>query len=357
MKKTSKSLLIIIVFFIGVISTILVYKHYPDNEKEVIENINISMTNTINKSIEKVYDATVVIETLSNGKLANTGTGFVYKKDDKYGYVMTNAHVVSDKAKIEVTNNNNEKVEATYLGGDQFVDIAILKVPLKSVMAVAEIGESVNTVLGDTVFTVGAPMGIEYQGTVTKGILSGNKREVEVSLTGGGKYVMELLQTDAAINPGNSGGPLANINGEVIGVNSMKFVERSIEGMGFAIPIEIAMNAAEYLENGKTIERPLFGAMITDVNDVMTKYQYNIQLDEIVTKGALIIQVEKDSPAGEAKFEKGDVVIKINDTEIKSSAKFRTVLYSHKVGDEINVTYIRGSKEHTVKVKLNKEFK
>lgn len=354
-KQNNKILLIIIAFFVGVISTIVIYKYYPGAEKEVLENVTITSNETINKSIEQVYDSVVVIQTFNNNQLLNTGTGFVYKKDESFGYIITNDHVVDKTKTVKVTNNNNLTVEATVLGGDQYVDIAVLKVPVSSVMKVAKIGDSLKTVIGDTVFTVGSPMGIEYQGTVTKGILSGTKREVEVSLSGGGKFMMELLQTDAAINPGNSGGPLVNIMGEVIGVNSMKFVQQSIEGMGFAIPIEMVTSAVTFLEQGKAIERPVFGATVTDVNDIFTMRQYNINIPNNINEGAVIIEVEQDYPAGKSGFKVGDIVLKIDDQKVTSTAKFRTILYSHKVGETIKITYNRNGEEKTTDVKLDKK--
>lgn len=244
---------VILSFFLGVIGTYLVIKNNPITVQDVVKTINevkITESDTIQPAIEKIYDAVVLVESYKGNALIGTGTGFVYKKDDKNGYIITNHHVIENASSVKVISTNGKTSEVKILGSDIYADIAVLSIDAKDVLKVAEIGESTKLKLGDTLFTVGSPLGSEYMGTVTKGILSGKDRTVSVNLANG-KFMMEVLQTDAAINPGNSGGPLVNINGEVIGVNSLKLVEDEIEGMGFAIPIEIAMSAAETLEKVK----------------------------------------------------------------------------------------------------------
>ena len=210
--------------------------------------IKLNETNSISNSVNKIYDAVVVVETYNkDDELASTGTGFVYKKADNKAYIMTNNHVIKDSEKVKVLFTNGDELETTIVGSDTYSDIAVLTVKDSEKIVSAATGSSINSNIGDTVFTVGSPEGSDYAGTVTKGILSAKDRLVEVALSNTqiSDYYMKVLQTDAAINPGNSGGPLCNTNGEVIGITNLKLVDNYVEGMGFAIPIEDAIQFAK----------------------------------------------------------------------------------------------------------------
>lgn len=316
-----------------------------------ISEVSITESNTISSSIDKIYKATVLIESYQKGKVASSGSGFIYKEDDKYGYVLTNNHVVESSSNVKVVNIDGGEVDAVVLGTDVYMDIAVLQIPKDAILQVATIGDSGNSKLGDTVFTVGSPEGKEYMGTVTKGILSGKDREVTVQLSNG-NYIMSVLQTDAAINPGNSGGPLVNINGEVIGINSLKLVQNEIEGMGFSLPIEEVMLYVDRLEAGQKIERPTIGLELFDAsNDYMLRY-YQIKLSDDVTEGALIYRVVDNSAASKAGLKSGDVITAVDGTKVSDVTHFRYLLYKHSIGDTIKVTYIRDGKENTMDVKL-----
>ena len=164
---------------------------------------------------------------------------------------------------------------------------------------------------------------------------------------------MEVLQVDAALNPGNSGGPLVNINGEVIGINSMKLVESKIEGMGFAIPIELVKSISEKLEKGEKIERPLLGVSMLDIDNQYLLYKNGITIDSSIENGVVVVEVVKNSPAGKASLKKGDVLLAINDDEVTNIAYFRAILYKYSVGDTITIKYLRDNKVREVKVKLD----
>lgn len=348
-------LLFVLTFFAGSYVTYLVLNNNTIitsyKEKVIIDEKGIS------QSVNKIYDAVVLIESYKGTQVVSTGTGFVYKKDDKVGYIITNEHVISNASKIMVTFYNGTEVEATLLGGDIFADIAVISVDVKHVVKVAEIGSSETVLLGETVFTVGTPIANEYMGTVTRGIISGKNRMVSVSVGGGSDdWIMKVLQTDAAINPGNSGGPLVNINGEVIGVNSLKFVKQEIEGMGFAIPIETAMVHIEKLEKGIKIQRPLLGVQFIDVNNTWELYRAGITLDENIKYGAVIAAVINDTPAVAGGFKKGDVILKIGDTQLKNQAYLRYCLYKYNIGDTIKITYQRGKEIKTANIKLDKVY-
>lgn len=347
---------------IGVAGTVVTIHYFPiENSKiskteKTEKTVSITETNSIKEAVNKVYNSVVVIESYQNGRQTGTGSGFVYKEDKNQGYIITNHHVIEGATEVKVVNMDGQSVDAKVLGGDEYADIAVLSIDASGVMSVAQIGDSSQLELGDTLFTVGTPVGDAYRGTVTKGILSGKERTVSVSLSSGnGSYVMSVLQTDAAINPGNSGGPLVNINGEVIGVNSMKLVEDEIEGMGFAIPIELAMASVEKLEKGEVIERPVLGVGLLDVDNTYALYVNRITLHKDVKFGAVIAQVENGSVAEKGGLKVGDVIVAIDGKKIEDVAHFRYNLYKYSIGDEVKVTYNRNGKENEVTLSLTQK--
>lgn len=316
--------------------------------------------NSIADAVDKIYDATVTVTTYKDNTAVSTGTGFVYKVDGSTAYIMTNNHVVSSGDSTKVTYSDGTTADTKILGGDTYADIAVLTVASSTVKQVATIGTTENLRLGDTTFTVGAPLGDTYSGTVTKGIVSGKDRLVEVSFSGTtSDYYMKVIQTDAALNPGNSGGPLCNINGEVIGVNSLKLTQEqtstssySVEGMGFAIPIEDALAYAELIEEGGTVKRPYIGISMLDLTNMYYLYQAGVTVPNGVEEGVAVIEVVSSSPAAKAGLQKGDILTKIKDEEITSVAKLRYELYKHAPGDKIDITYNRNGKEYTTEVTL-----
>lgn len=358
--------LLVFSFVIGGVVTFALLKWTPlindvlgssDNNTVVTKNkTQVYEKTSLKAAIDKIYDAVVLVQIYNDDQLKSTGSGFVYKVDNKYGYILTNEHVVSDAKTIKVVMSNDEETEAETLGSDEYLDLAVLRIDKDKVKQVANIGKSEDISLGDTIFAVGAPMGYDYRGSVTSGILSGKDRMVTVSVgnSTSSDWVMRVLQIDAPLNPGNSGGPLLNINGEVIGVCSMKLVDSQIEGMGFAIPIEYAMNHVDSLENGKEIEWPVLGITMLNTTDTMNLYRNQIILDKNVDNGVVIIECQKGSAAADSELKKGDVIVKIDDNKVKNIAYLRYELYQHQAGDTIEITYIRDGKEHTTKVKLGK---
>lgn len=302
------------------------------------EKKNITITETgLSDAVEKVYDAVVVIENYSNNRLTSSGSGFVFKVDDQYGYILTNHHVISGAKDTRVTFTNDKTVSATIVGSDEYSDIAVLSVPKDSVVLVADIGSSENMRVGDTTFTVGAPLdSTVYSWSVTRGILSGKNRTVETD-----NSIMEVLQTDAAINSGNSGGPLCNINGEVIGITNMKIASSSIEGIGFAIPIEDAMEVADALINGEKVNRPYLGVSIYDASERFSRETY-----------VYINYVEENSLAEKSGLKAGDKILKMNDVEIINTTNFKYNLYKYKAGDKITITVERDGKELDISITL-----
>lgn len=321
------------------------------NETQVYEK------NSLAPSVEKIYDATVLIQGYSKDSVTSTGTGFVYKTDNNYGYLLTNQHVVNDTEKITIVLTNDKEVSAEVLGGDEYLDLAVLRIPKSEVIQVANIGTSEKCKIGDSIFTVGSPMGYDYRGSVTSGILSGKDRMVAVSVTSSSNdWVMRVLQIDASINPGNSGGPLLNVNGEVIGICSLKLVDDEIEGMGFAIPIEYAMSHVDSLENGKKIQWPVLGINMLNVSDTASLYRYGILVDSSIKKGVVVVDAVNGSGAKEAGLQKGDVITKLGGKEVSNIAYLRYELYQHQAGERVEITFIRDGKEKTVHVTLQKSI-
>lgn len=309
----------------------------------------------ISTAVQKVYDSVVVVENLKGETLQGTGTGFVYKKDKSFGYILTNAHVVEGGNKFYVTFTDKNRVEATVVGSDSYSDVALLKVDAKNVKAVAEIGETKDLRLGDTAFAIGAPLDYQvYSWSVTRGIISGTDRLVEVSVSNSqsADYVLKVLQTDAAINNGNSGGPLCNANGQVVGITNMKLASSAIEGMGFAIYIEDAVQYAEMFINGKTIQRPYLGIAMYDLSSLKNNFFFGTSINTDLTSGVYVQTVEDKSSAAKAGLKSGDIITAIDKEEVTSAAYLRYILYKHKIGDTITVTYYRNNQKQTAKVKL-----
>ena len=347
--------IILVVLALGVTGTLYFVNNDSSDNTLVKKNVNITSNDSISESIDKVYDSVVVVNNYRGSHLTGYGSGFVYKKDNKYGYIMTNNHVVEDADEVIVTLSNGEDVPATVLGTDSYMDVAVLRIDEDKVLQVAEIGDSTESKLGDTVFTVGTPVSTEYAGTVTKGIISGENREITVT-NNGSEYMMEAIQIDSSINPGNSGGPLVNINGEVIGVNSVKLVESSVEGMGFAIPIEVAMSQVEKLENGKEIVRPVIGVSLYDLDSLPLIGNSDLKIDSSIKSGVVVNSVESGSDAEEAGLERNDIIIKVDGTSVKGSAHLKYLLYKHEIGDSVRLTIIRNGNEKELTLKLTHQL-
>ena len=321
------------------------------------KNVNITSNDSISEPVNKIYDAVVVVETLKGGSAISSGTGFIYKNENGKGYIITNNHVIADGNNYNIILSDGQSAKAKLLGNDIYTDLAVLEIEEKYVTTVSEIGVSSDMKVGDTVFTVGAPLSNEYSGTVTKGIISGKDRMVSVTLGNSvGDYMMNVLQTDASINPGNSGGPLCNINGEVIGINSLKLVQDEIEGIGFAIPIDEAMIYVNKLEKGEEIQRPMLGVSLLNTTDSYELYLSGIILSKNSPQGVVVGSVTSDSPASSAGLEKGDIITRLNDKQVKSRAELRYQLYKYNVGDTIKITYYRDGTEKTVDATLDKSL-
>ena len=361
------SILIIIAVIVGLIFAIL---NFVDLDSLFTQTVNyktekeVTITDKgIADAVDKLYDATVIVEVGTKDKISGWGSGFVYKTDDKYGYILTNAHVVESATKILIVNSKEEEIDGEVVGYDTYSDVAVVKIPAEKVIAVAELGNTEDIRLGDTVFAIGTPVSLQYSFTVTRGILSGKNRMVSMSSTSGNAFYgqqvvdswyMSLLQIDASINSGNSGGPLANSNGEVIGITNSKLSNSymnsaSIENMGFAIPIEDALAVANQLEENGKVTRAVLGVSMTTVEAAKAT---GYDLDDDVTYGAVVADISKGSSADKADLQKGDVIIKINDYKVENYMYLKYYLYRFNVGDKVTLTYLRDGKEKTAEITL-----
>ncbi len=367
-KSNNKLIVIGIVLVVVLIIVDLIIQNIPWKnlfEKEVVttENRDVTITDTgIAESVDKLYNATVIVKiyTQTSQSVAGWGSGVVYDKNDTKAYILTNNHVVESASKVEIEFTDGSSTEGTVVGSDTISDIAVVSVPVDKILQVGDIGKSTDVRLGDTVFAVGTPISLSYKFTVTRGILSGKDRMVEMSNSSQSyfqrnteSWYMRLLQIDASINSGNSGGPLANANGEVIGITNSKlsssYGSASIENMGFAIPIEDALNVASQLRSNGKVTRPYLGVSMTTVAQA---YRAGIELDSSITSGAVIVEVQSGSASDKAGLKKGDVITKFGDYEIKDYQYLKYYLYRYNVGDDVNVTYIRDGKEKTTTMTL-----
>ena len=297
----------------------------------------------------------------SNLQEYSEGSGVIYAKQNGKGYIVTNNHVVSGSDSLEIILEDGTKVSAKLVGTDATTDLAVLEIDGSKVPATASFGNSDNVSPGDPVIAIGSPLGSEYATTVTQGIISATNRTVTTQDQNTGQATGEatVLQTDAAINPGNSGGPLVNAAGQIVGINSMKLASNtdgtSVEGMGFAIPSnEVVKIINQLVANGK-VERPSLGIRVLDLDQITDSSQSSLKLPDDVTKGVVVYSTTSGSVAKAAGMKKYDVIVKLGDKKVTSVADLHTALYSHSVGDTVNIQYYRNGKLNTAKVHLTKQ--
>ncbi|GGA46944.1 S1C family serine protease [Paenibacillus physcomitrellae] len=283
------------------------------------------------------------------------GSGVIIKKDSGKAYIVTNNHVIEDTRNLVVVTADGVSKKAKIVGQDSVTDIALLEIDDEGITAVADIGDSTKLRLGETVIAVGNPLGLS--GTQTSGIISYTHRIVPVSLNQDGVYdwEQEVIQTDAAINEGNSGGALADLNGKVIGINTMKIADTGVEGLGFAIPTDQVMKTVDELMKYGKISRPYLGVYSLDLDNpyspLTEEQRQDLKLPEDVTQGVLVL--EAHGPAAQAGLELNDVIVQLDKTKINSTLELRKYLYDEKkIGDNMDVTYYRGGKLQTTTLKL-----
>ena len=327
------------------------------NKNATVENVNYDVKSSTTDVIEKVNSSVVGVLVYANGTASGSGSGVVYRVDGKTAYIITNAHVVSGATDVQVVFSNKESVNATIVGSDTYSDIAVLKLTADFDMTAIKCGDSSLLDQGETVLAIGSPLGIEYAGTVTQGIVSGIDRTVSVDLNDDGQedWDMNVIQTDAAINPGNSGGALVNMAGELVGITSMKLSNTSVEGMGFALPInDIITSVEQIIENGK-VTRPqigISGVSLSGYSSYQLRY-YRINTD--LTDGIYVSRVTSGGAASKAGIQEGDIIVKFDGKEVTTYKSFLTELYSKEPGDKVSVVVNRNGTEKTIEVTLGEQ--
>lgn len=311
------------------------------------EGTEVSATTT-QEVAEKAAKSVVEITTESvvNGQFMQqyvskgAGSGVIISKD---GYIITNNHVIDGASSIKVTLKDGKSYDATLIGKDSKVDVALIKIDANDLSPVT-FGDSDNLKVGETAIAIGNPLG-KLGGTVTNGIISALDREITID-----GETMNLLQTNAAINPGNSGGGLFNANAELVGLVVAKSSGESIEGLGFAIPINDVVNILQDLmDHGYVTGRPSLGVSLTDVTEDQL---FSYRLDEA---GTYIANITSGSSADKAGLKVGDRLVKIGDTEVSSASNASNALSKYKAGDEVSITVSRDGKTVTVKATLDEE--
>lgn len=370
-KKESKFKYImctVLLMIIASVSTLFLYKMYlninveNDQTPNVSDNTAIRLaanseekTEDITETLEKVTKCVVGISKIKNkgdSILETTatedlklGTGIIISEN---GYIITNWHLAGNKySSCYVTMEDGTVYNGNTVWADSDLDLAVVKISANN-LKYLQLGDSDNIKIGETVYAIGNPIGIEFQRTVTKGIISGLNRTIKIEENKNSSYMEGLIQTDASINQGNSGGPLINTKGEVIGINSVKI--ETAEGIGFAVPINIIKPVVESLANGGEFEEAYLGIFAYDKEVI--KYLNN---DVTFNEGIYVVKIAKDGPAAKTNLKTGDVITKIDGNSINRMSELRTYIYRKKPGEKITLTISRNSKELPIEVTLSKK--
>ncbi len=356
MSFMKKSLNILLCGFLG--ATILIAAGCGDNkttaapsEKEPVkveQQISAARTTPIVTAAKKVGPAVVGItnkaymrDFFNRVKFVERGTGSGVIYDAKNGYIATNHHVVEGASEIIVSLTDGRTVKGKVLGEDKATDLAVVKIDVKD-LPVAVFGDSDTLQVGEPAIAIGNPLGLEFRGSVTAGVISALNRSIEL-----GERKFNLIQTDAAINPGNSGGALVNADGEVVGINSAKIAVSGVEGIGFAIPVNTAKPILDELTERGRVARPYLGVSLMD-KQIAARYGLEIDLHD----GIFVAKVIKNSPASKAGIVAGDIILSFNGVKVSTAKALTTELAKCKVGENIGITIMHNGAKITKTVKL-----
>lgn len=370
-KKESKFKYImctVLLMIIASVSTLFLYKMYlninvennqiPSGSENTAIRLAANQEETkedITDTLEKVTKCVVGISKIKNkgDSIFETnatedlklGTGAIISEN---GYIITNWHLAGNKySSCYVTMEDGTIYNGNTVWADSDLDLAVVKISANN-LKYLQLGDSDNIKIGETVYAIGNPIGIEFQRTVTKGIISGLNRTIKIEENKNSSYMEGLIQTDASINQGNSGGPLINERGEVIGINSVKI--ETAEGIGFAIPINIIKPVVESLTNAEAFEEAYLGIFAYDKEVI--KYLNN---DVTFNEGIYVVKIAKDGLAAKTNLKTGDVITKIDGNSINRMSELRTYIYRKKPGEKVTLTISRNNKELPIEVTLSKK--
>lgn len=301
----------------------------------VAEVANLATDSVVEITTESVANDMFMRQYVTEG----AGSGVIISTD---GYIATNNHVIKGASKITVRLTDGKEYEAKLIGTDAQTDIAVIKVE-GTTLQPATLGDSDTIGVGDTAIAIGNPLG-ELGGTVTNGIISALDRQIVLE-----NQTMTLLQTNAAINPGNSGGGLFNDQGELIGLVVAKSSGSNVEGLGFAIPVNVVKDVVESIINvGYVQGRPVLGISVVNVDSSQLAYQYGVN-----QLGVYVAGITEGTKAEASGLKVGDCLIAVDDTQISSTSDLTQILQSHEVGDKVKVMVSRNGKMLTVEVELS----
>ena len=321
---------------------------------KVVAEVKNAVVSVINKQATSRNNLYGTQQTGGELATASEGSGVIYKNENGYAYIVTNYHVIAKSQELEVLLADGTREKAELVGSDQWTDLAVIRIANTNVSTVAEFANSDDVQVGQTAIAIGSPLGSEFATSVTQGIVSATNRSVATDVDGDGQedWVVTAIQTDAAINPGNSGGALINSAGQVIGINSMKISKSSVEGMGFAIPSNEVVSIIKQLEENGKITRPALGISMVNLSSVNTRVVQQLNLPSGVTGGVVIAEVAAKGSAKAAGLQPYDVIVEMDGQKIQGIQNLRKVLYSHKVGDKMEVTYYRNGQKQTTTISL-----
>lgn len=321
---------------------------------KVVAEVKNAVVSVINKQSTSRNNLYGTQQTGGELATASEGSGVIYKNENGYAYIVTNYHVIAKSQELEVLLADGTREKAELVGSDQWTDLAVIRIANTNVSTVAEFANSDNVEVGQTAIAIGSPLGSEFATSVTQGIVSATNRAVATDVDGDGQedWVVTAIQTDAAINPGNSGGALINSAGQVIGINSMKISKSSVEGMGFAIPSNEVVSIIKQLETDGKITRPALGISMVNLSSVNERVIEQLNLPRDVKNGVVIAEVMAKGSAKAAGLQAYDVIVEMDGQKIQGIQNLRKVLYSHKVGDKMEVTYYRNGQKQTTTISL-----
>lgn len=363
--KFKKFIILFILMIVVSATSIFIYdmylnievKSYDTTEKSAatrLSNNNQSedVANTLEEvvksvvGISKIQDVGTSIFLKDSTSFLGLGTGIIVSEN---GYILTNWHVAGEKYNTcYITLDNSNEYKGTVVWADADLDLAIVKINASG-LKYLEFADSDDIKLGEKVYAVGNPVGMEFQRTVTSGIISGLNRTVKIEEENKLSYMEDLIQTDASINSGNSGGPLVNEEGKVIGINSIKI--NTAEGIGFAIPINIIKPALDSFIKTDSFEEAYLGIFAYD-KEVIPYLDSQIKFDS----GIYVAEISKDGPCYNTGLKEGDIITSIDGFEINRMSELRNYIYTKKPEDETNLTVLRNNKEYKLKVTLGKRL-